>query len=61
MKYLTEWQLIRARNLLESTNKPISMIAEEIGYTSEAAFSRAFKVYLGSPPSVVRRKSMQST
>ena len=60
MKYLMKWQLMQARNLLESTNKPISIIAEEIGYTSDAAFSRAFKVYLGAPPSEVRRKAMQS-
>jgi len=60
MKYLSEWQLLQARNLLESTDKPIAIIAEESGYRSEAAFSRAFKMFLGTPPSVVRRKSTQS-
>ena len=56
MKYLSAWKLMKAQKLLESTNKPISIIAEKSGYTSEAAFSRAFKSYVGVPPSTFRRQ-----
>jgi len=55
MKYVSAWQLMQAWKLLESTDKPISIIAEEIGYTSDAAFSRAFKAHLGTSHSKVRR------
>jgi AraC-like DNA-binding protein len=56
MKYLSAWQLMQAQKELQSTNKPISIIAQESGYASEAAFSRAFKAHLGIPPSSARRQ-----
>ena len=60
MKYLSEWKLMQAKILLETTNKPVAIIAEEIGYASEAAFSRAFKVFLGCSPSIIRQKAFQA-
>ena len=35
----------------------IATIAAEIGYDSEASFSRAFKKMLGMPPSLWRRRA----
>ena len=35
----------------------MATIAEEVGYGSEAAFSRAFKKRVGAPPSAWRRRS----
>jgi AraC-like DNA-binding protein len=50
MQYLQRWRLqIAASRLLEG-NAGIAMIAAESGYESEAAFSRAFKRVMGTPP-----------
>jgi AraC-like DNA-binding protein len=40
--------------LLE-TRSPVASIALEVGYDSEAAFSRAFKRLVGKPPAAWRR------
>jgi len=43
LSYLTSWRLDRAAELLRYSRAPIADIASRVGYTSEAAFSRAFK------------------
>ncbi|WP_169742668.1 AraC family transcriptional regulator [Paraburkholderia ferrariae] len=43
LSYLTSWRLDRAAELLRYSRAPISDIANRVGYTSEAAFSRAFR------------------
>lgn len=43
LSYLTTWRLDRAAEFLRYSRAPISEIAGRVGYTSEAAFSRAFK------------------
>ena len=43
LSYLTSWRLDRAAELLRYSRAPISVIANRVGYRSEAAFSRAFK------------------
>jgi AraC-like DNA-binding protein len=50
MTYLTRWRLQLAARSLERTSRGVSDIATEIGYESEAAFSRAFKREFGQPP-----------
>ncbi len=60
MKYWSDWRLLQARRVLEVTRKPISIIAEESGYASEAAFSRAFKMRMGFPPSAIRKQAAES-
>ena len=49
-QYLTEWRMGMAR--MKIMRSPVSLIelAEEFGYTSEAAFSRAYKRVFGVPP-----------
>ncbi len=60
MHYLTHWRLqLATRRLAEGAAK-VSTVAHEVGYDSEAAFSRAFKKLLGSPPSVWRRRAAGS-
>lgn len=54
MQYHKHWRLARAAEQLRSTDVPVSTIARDIGYDSEAAFSRAFKARFGYPPSQVR-------
>jgi len=55
MQYLARWRLQLAADLLRSSRRPISAIASEVGYDSEAAFSRAFKRELGAAPAAWRR------
>ena len=55
MRYLAGWRLDQARAHLARTNDPIAAISTRVGYTSEAAFSRAFKRYHGVTPGAVRR------
>ena len=55
MHYLTRWRLQLAADLLRTSRRPLAAIAAEVGYDSEAAFSRAFKRELGTAPTVWRR------
>ena len=55
MHYLALWRLQLAADLLRSSRRPVSAIAAEVGYDSEAAFSRAFKRELGAAPAAWRR------
>jgi AraC-like DNA-binding protein len=56
MYYLTKWRMQIASGLLSDGNTNIATVAAEIGYGSEAAFSRAFKKVVGSPPSEWREQ-----
>ena len=56
MQYLARWRMQIASGLLNNGNTNIASIAAEIGYGSEAAFSRAFKKMVGVPPSSWRRR-----
>jgi AraC-like DNA-binding protein len=57
MQYLGKWRMQIASGLLSSGSTNVATIAAEIGYESEAAFSRAFKKMVGVPPSVWRRRA----
>lgn len=48
--YVTDRRLDRAAHLLRSTAAPVSKIGRDVGYSSEAAFSRAFQRRFGAPP-----------
>lgn len=43
LSYLTSWRLDRAAELLRYSRASVAQIANRVGYTSEAAFSRAFR------------------
>jgi AraC-like DNA-binding protein len=55
MLYLAKWRMQIAAGLLSGGSANIATVAAEIGYGSEAAFSRAFKKLVGVPPSAWRR------
>lgn len=57
MQYLAKWRMQIAARFLSEGNSNIASIAEQIGYESEAAFSRAFKKLVGVAPSAWRRRS----
>jgi AraC-like DNA-binding protein len=54
MTYLTRWRLQLAAESLKKTSRGVADIAADIGYESEAAFSRAFKREFGQPPGQYR-------
>ena len=56
MQYLAQWRMQSAARLLLETRAPIASIALDVGYDSEAAFSRAFKRLVGKPPAAWRRE-----
>ena len=55
MTYLTRWRMQLAAKMLLSPGASVSRVAGRSGYESEAAFSRAFKRYIGVAPAEYRR------
>lgn len=47
-----------AANLLCRSNAPLARIAEDVGYQTDTAFSRAFRREYGSPPAAWRRRQV---
>jgi AraC-like DNA-binding protein/mannose-6-phosphate isomerase-like protein (cupin superfamily) len=54
IRYLTEWRMHLAEDLLATTDLGIGAVAHRVGYDAEEAFSRAFKRTHGDSPSVWR-------
>jgi len=57
MQYLANWRMQVGASLLRDTAATVASIAQEVGYQSEAAFTRAFKRQVGQTPSQWRRQS----
>jgi AraC-like DNA-binding protein len=55
--YITNWRMQIASQQLMETDDPIIKIAEDVGYNSEAAFSRVFKKHHHSAPGTYRRQA----
>lgn len=55
MQYLASWRIQVGARLLRESNRNVATIALEVGYDSEAAFSRAFKRMVGLPPAAWRK------
>ena len=54
MQYLAQWRMQVAANLLAQGGAKVATIGAEVGYDSEAAFSRAFKKTTGLAPGAWR-------
>jgi len=62
LTYLTDWRMrLAERELAEDGNKPIGSIAQALGYTSESAFSNAFKRVTGRSPTACRQAARAGT
>ena len=57
MQYLAKWRMQLASGML-ANNANVAAVAADVGYGSEASFSRAFKKLVGVPPSVWRDKRL---
>jgi AraC-like DNA-binding protein len=51
IQYLTRWRMQLAAKRLGDRGAKVAAVAQEVGYDSEAAFSRAFKKFSGRSPS----------
>ncbi len=60
MQYLANWRMQCGARLLREAPTSVAAIALEVGYDSEAAFSRAFKRATGLPPGAWRRAQAAS-
>lgn len=59
-RYLTQWRMQTARMRLLDSSDPISVVAAELGYQSEAAFCRAFKRIFKMSPGSLRSAGSRS-
>lgn len=55
MRYLARWRMQLAARMLDGSRSSMSQVADSVGYSSEAAFKRAFKKYVGDSPGSWRR------
>ncbi|HEX8699596.1 MAG TPA: AraC family transcriptional regulator [Myxococcaceae bacterium] len=55
LEYLARWRMTKAAQLLRESQLPLNIVAETVGYQSEASFNRAFKRWGGSAPGAYRR------
>ncbi|MDB5998545.1 MAG: btr [Rhizobacter sp.] len=55
MEYLTQWRMRVAQARLKERKLGLAQLAGDVGYDSEAAFSRAFKRVTGITPGSVQR------
>ncbi|HWA78567.1 MAG TPA: AraC family transcriptional regulator [Polyangiaceae bacterium] len=58
IQYLAQWRIQLAATLLRSGKSSLAEIAERVGYSSEAALSRAFKRQVGVAPALYRRRDL---
>ena len=57
LTYLTRWRMQKASRLLETSPAGVAEVAKRVGYDAEAAFSKAFKRWIGVAPGAYRRTS----
>jgi AraC-like DNA-binding protein len=61
MKYLADWRMTLARDLLLDQDTTLAEIASQVGYSSEYAFATAFRRHHGQPPGRWRQQAAMST
>jgi AraC-like DNA-binding protein len=55
LSYVTRWRMQKAASMLRDRKQTLAEVAAQVGYDSEAAFSKAFKRAVGSAPGAYRR------
>lgn len=56
LAYLARWRMALAQHALRSTDVRVGVLAAELGYASESAFSTAFKREIGEAPLHYRQR-----
>ena len=56
MQYLARWRMQLAARLLSDGTAKVAVVAQEVGYDSESAFSRAFTKIVGTSPAGWRHR-----
>ena len=59
-KYIHEWKMAKAKQLLRVTDQPLSEVGASIGYHSEASFNRAFKQEFQLTPGKFRKSRLST-
>ena len=60
LAYLTDWRMRLAERTLREEDTPVSVVARSLGYSSESAFSNAFKRIAGRSPKAWRHAARQA-
>jgi AraC-like DNA-binding protein len=50
LTYLNTWRMLLAQRALRDGDQRIGSLAAQLGYSSESAFSNAFKLEMGESP-----------
>ncbi len=58
LSYLTNWRILKSKEILLESQENIVDVASRVGYQSEAAFNRLFKTKVGVTPANYRRKNL---
>jgi len=58
LSYLTDWRILKSKEILLESKENISEVASRVGYQSEAAFNRLFKTKVGVTPANYRRQNV---
>ncbi len=61
MRYLTDWRMTVARDLLRTQDIPLTEVAERVGYSSLYAFATTFRRHHGQPPGRWRQSGQGMT
>ncbi|MFK5583232.1 AraC family transcriptional regulator [Serinicoccus sp. LYQ131] len=59
--YITRWRMMLARRSLGTLDVPVGVLADQLGYGSESAFSNAFKREVGVSPQRYRLRRRRRT
>jgi AraC family transcriptional activator of mtrCDE len=54
-EFLTRLRMVIAADMLTDSDRPVSVISGAVGYRSESAFGRAFRLATGSTPAQFRK------
>jgi len=60
LAFLSELRFTLARNRVRTSQKPVAIIAESVGYESETAFSRAYHRRFGVAPGADRKDGVDA-
>ncbi|MFF0013290.1 helix-turn-helix transcriptional regulator [Streptomyces sp. NPDC005374] len=61
LTYLAHWRMTTAARLLRADGRSLAGVAQQVGYTSEFAFAKAFRRDFGLAAGTYRRQAVADT